>query len=99
MFWLTTAVSPVNKIKTSHRGTRNTTFKVQVTLEHHGFELCRDFFSIHTTVLHDLQLVEPTDAEQQVQGADCKVTAHFPLRGVSTPNPYIVQGSTVFPIL
>ena len=56
-----------------------------------------ELFSINTTVLHDLQLVESVDAEPWIWRANYKVIFGFSTaQGVSTPNPYIVQGSTVY---
>ena len=58
--------------------------------------MCR-YFSTHTTVRHDPQLVEPMDAKPQIQRAKCKVICGFStVQRVGAPNPHVVQGSTVF---
>ena len=70
-----------------------------MTLEQHGFQPpgathTQIFFnSKYTTVLHNLWLVGSIDAELWTLRPNCK---DFPLHsGVSTPNPRVVQGSTV----
>ena len=57
-----------------------------------------DFFHyIRAVVLHDLQLLESAGAEPRVQRDNCKVICVFSIAWrVSTPNPCVVQGSTVF---
>ena len=57
-----------------------------------------EFFQISVTELHDLQLVESTDAEPRIRRADCKVTRRFlTARKVGFPTSPVcaVQGSTV----
>ena len=39
--------------------------------------ICFCFSVIHTTVLHDLWLVESADAEMQIQRSECKVISRF----------------------
>ena len=47
-------------------------------------------------VLHDLKLVESADAEPQLRRANYKVIRGFlTVQRVSTPIPFVVQGSTV----
>lgn len=56
--------------------------KLQVTFEQHECELRRStymqVFSIYTTELHDLQLVESVGTEQRIQGTD-----HEAIHGLS----------------
>ena len=57
-----------------------------------------EFFQISVTELHDLQLVESTNAEPRIRRADCKVTCRFlTARKVGFPTSPVcaVRGSTV----
>lgn len=57
-----------------------------------------EFFQINITVLHNLQLVESTNAEPRIRRADCKVTCRFLTAwkvGFPASPVCAVQGSTV----
>ena len=54
----------------------------QLTLEQHGFELCRStylriFYSVHIAVLHHLQLLEFMGMDLKIWRADCIVVRRF----------------------
>ena len=88
------------------RGTTIYTSKydVQLTLEQHGFELRGSaytytgfFHLIRTKVLRDLRLFESANVGPWMRRAGCKVMCGFKtVQRVSAPNPYVVQGSTVY---
>ena len=71
-----------------------------MNLEQHGFELLwstytQDFFSVNTTTVQGLLLVEFADAESRILKANCKIIIGFSIALGGILHFGIVQGSTV----
>ena len=68
----------ISHFKGHHEKSTMQLFVIQLTLEQHGFELCRStyrrifFPTVNTVVLHDPWLVESMDAEWWVWTTMCK---------------------------